>query len=137
MPAQVALFERLYYASLALGLINSALQFDHFTRMASVAFVISVQLLVLVFLVLMIWLVARRRKNWARWLMLILFVVGTPLSIPTIWQTFQVNILWGGISVVQIILQAAAIYFVFTADARAWFRPSNAAATRPEVREFE
>ncbi len=58
--------------------------------------------------------------------MLILFVLGTPLSIPILWNTFQANILAGSISVVQIILQLAALYFLFTADAREWFRLSNA-----------
>jgi hypothetical protein len=129
MPTRLALFERLYYASLALGLVSSALQFDRLSKMAPVGFVILVQVLTLAVLVLMVWLVARRRKNWARWLMLILFIVGIPLAVPTILKTLQTDILSGGIGVVQIFLQLAALYCVFTGDAREWFQTSGTPST--------
>ena len=69
-------------------------------------------------------------RGWARWLFLVLYVIGVPfaalifLGAP---QTFralpallQINV------VAQSVLQTAAVAFMYTATSRAWFRSARA-----------
>jgi hypothetical protein len=71
------------------------------------------------FTALFIWLIARRRKNWARWLWLTLFaVVGLPTSFKGLGQA---NPATGVLILVHLLIAGIAFFFIFTGDARAWF----------------
>jgi hypothetical protein len=79
------------------------------------------------------WLAVRRRKNWARWLLLAVFLAGTVYSVylffvppipppgvdPSWRHTPSSGIVVGWLSAFA---EAAAYYFLFTGDARPWFR---------------
>jgi peptidoglycan/LPS O-acetylase OafA/YrhL len=122
MPKNVARFEVLAYISIAIGVITSALEYQRFSTMANPAFILLVQLFVFLIFVLFIWLIARRRKNWARWLFLILFLLGLPFYIPSLAAMIKNNPISGLLSVVQMLIQGAAIFLVFSGDAKEWFR---------------
>ena len=70
----------------------------------------------------MVWLISRRRQNWARWLMLALVVVGSPQWIIVAWHAFSKQPIAGALTLIAFLLQAVANCFVFTGDARSWFR---------------
>jgi uncharacterized SAM-binding protein YcdF (DUF218 family) len=72
-------------------------------------------------MVLFIWLVARRHKNWARWLLLILFVLGLPFYFRVLGQMLRLNPTAGSLSVVQVLAQTVAQFLIFTGNARDWF----------------
>ncbi len=135
MPKNVLLFERLMYGSLLIGILNIIL--DGPRRLASpevqaaggAPFLYGVGFITLAVLVLLIWLIARRRKNWARWLFTVLFLIG-------LWPAYQnfIQLLEGNppvayLCVVQLLLQLAALYFVFTGDASSWFEKNKPVAT--------
>jgi hypothetical protein len=65
------------------------------------------------------WLAVWRRKNWARWLLLVAFVASIPLSFVDVPNLAPSVIVLEWLSMLS---EAAAFYFLFTGDARAWFR---------------
>ena len=66
MPINVVWFERLAYASLGLGLLDLALDFQNLSRLSPAINLIGTLVLTLGVIALLIWLVARRRQGWAR-----------------------------------------------------------------------
>jgi hypothetical protein len=115
------------YLSIAIGVINTAVDWDRLIAMAQhvggVVFILFIDGFVFGFLILIIGLVARRAKNWARWIQLGLFIVGTPSFIR---QVVERNIrdrpVIGTLGVVQFALQVGALFLIFTGNARDWFR---------------
>ena len=128
MPKNVQRFEWLLYSAIALGLLSllrnpSALApilalestnvflFAYFI----VAFA-SVEILFVVF----IWLTARRRKNWARWTLVLFFAAGIPFEI------YQMANEKDHVTVVIVAaissMHGLAYFFIFSGDARPWFR---------------
>src|SRR6266851_10248280 len=105
MPSNVARFEQLMYLSLGIGVIQSLLRWNRLVAQASAMggakFVLFGQIVTFALLVLLIWLIARRRKNWARWLMLVMFVSGLPFSVHMFRQMFPAEPLTVALSFVQ------------------------------------
>ena len=103
-----------------------------FTRLAQEAapvggvwFINFVQMFVLLFMVGLIWLIGKR-KNWARWIFVIMFVLGVPLSINPLIQSLQYSPFSGVLGLAQIIAQTIAVIFLFKAPAREWFKSNLA-----------
>ena len=126
VPSNVARFERLMYLSLGIGLIEALLTWNRNVALARAMggayFVLFGQIFVLAFFVLFIWLVARRRKNWARWLLLILQILGLPGYVRALSRMLPSEPLAGALSLAQFLVIAMALVLVFTGNARDWFR---------------
>ena len=126
LPSNVARFEQLMYLTLVIGFINSALTWNHSVAQArnlgGAYFVLFIQIFVFAFIVMFIWLIARRRKNWARWVLLVLFVLGIPAAARLIGQWFRVEPVVGFLNLVQGLVQVIALVLVFTGNAREWFK---------------
>jgi hypothetical protein len=126
MPSNVARFEQLMYLSLGIGVIASTLSWSwnvaQAAAMGGASFVLFVQVFVLAFMVLMIWLTARRRKNWARWLLLILALLGLPAYVHIFGRMMSAGFLAGLLSSVQFVVQAIAFVLLFTGNAPDWFK---------------
>jgi hypothetical protein len=73
----------------------------------------------------MIWLISRCRQNWARWIMVTLLVVGSPQWILVAVDAFPRQPVAALLTVIAFLMQSTAYYFVFTGDARDWFRPAT------------
>ena len=125
-PSNVVWFERLMYLSIALGVINTALNWDRLVAMAKrfggVVFIVFVDGFVFGILILLIWLVARKAKNWARWVELGLFVLGTPSDIRMVVHNLSDRPAVGTFGLVQFAIQVAALILIFTGNARDWFK---------------
>ena len=122
MPPNVARFEQLMYLSLGIGIVNSALQYQSISSQVGVAFTLIIQAIVFGIMVLLIWLIARRRANWARWALLVLFLLGTVASIPILSGLLQTISLAGILSIAQLFIQGMALYLIFTGNVAAWFK---------------
>jgi len=83
---------------------------------------------ILAVMLLILWLIAFKRQNWARWLWIALFVLGTPGYIAIFKDLLGIS-LAGAISLTQVALQLVALYFVFTGNAKPWFRRTEAEAS--------
>ena len=125
MPSNVARFERLMYLSLGIGVLVSALTWTRLVaqagRVGGATFVFWVQAITLAIIVCFIWLVARRRKNWARWLLLIIGVLGLPGYFRMLAPTLHFAPIAGILSLTQLVLQVIATVMIFTGNARDWF----------------
>jgi hypothetical protein len=124
-PSRVLWFEKLFYASAGLSVIGIALDWAngiHLVTFLAMYILLCVQ-------ILLIWLAARRRKNWARWLLLAYFLAWVIISIlgaglnsrspnwepPAIPQ--QV------VKIAKILLEDIGLILVFTGGSRRWFHP--------------
>ncbi len=70
-------------------------------------------------LVYFVWLAARRRKNWPRWVLMAVLVLSAITLVQVIGQTgleFDT-----GVEIVSCALTAAGLYLSFTGDAAGWF----------------
>lgn len=137
LPRNVTWFVWLYLASFILpmlGLPSSISRHvaesaaEHNVNPAPVMmFVIGGLIFIFVFVILLVWLVVWKRRNWARWVLFLLFLTGVA------------NLLWHmpslysghvGIAVLLAIpwfVQAVAFYFLFTGDAVHWYRTNKRA----------
>ena len=122
VPKNVLWFEVLLYLSLTLDAL--AVAFEDRTPSAEtteqailVGAVFAGGMILL--LAYFVWLAARRRKNWPRWVLAATFV----LSMISLVQIVGDNglELGSGIEIVSCALTAAGLYFSFTGDARGWF----------------
>ncbi len=73
---------------------------------------------------LLFYLVSRRR-NWARILLLVLFVVGLSISVATLSWPIVEGWLSFAVYTFVAILQAFALYLLFTGNAATWFRQNS------------
>ncbi|MEO8421043.1 MAG: hypothetical protein ABI457_07610 [Hyphomicrobium sp.] len=127
MPKNVLLFERLIYGSLFIGLLNiildgpRQLESPEVQAAGGAPFFYGVAFITLAVFVLLVWLIARRGKNWARWLFAVLFLVGLLPAYQNFLKLLEAHLLVASLCVVQLVLQLAALYFIFTGDARPWF----------------
>ncbi|XJJ69749.1 hypothetical protein WBP07_22745 (plasmid) [Novosphingobium sp. BL-8A] len=62
-----------------IGLIQAYLGWDQNTQMASVGFILTVQIFTATLIASLVLLVSRRRSNIAKWIQIVMFVLGIPL----------------------------------------------------------
>ena len=128
-PDSIRKFEMLWFTAIVLGLINFVLGFATLkaqaeAELAGTALTFSPSILIAGIAVgtainVALWfLVAHKAIGIVKWVILILFVWGL-ISAPAMFvdglQTIDV------IAIVAMLLQAAAIFFLFRPDATAWF----------------
>jgi len=128
MPRNVVRFERLIYVSLVIGLIAALADFSRLTSLGPILSIIAGNVAGLAAMVLLTWLIARRRKNWARWVLLALYVIGLPFVLGGLFisevgdvKVGRANLFVMSLVALQAIAQAAALVYVFSGEARAWF----------------
>ena len=122
LPKNVFRFEVLMYASLMLDSLSVAVQdrtptgdMTDQTIMAATLVAGGMILLLLYF----VWLAARHRKNWPRWVL----AAALLLSVISLFQVIGDNgiELDSMIEIVSCALTATGLYFSFTGDAQGWF----------------
>jgi hypothetical protein len=120
IPRNVLRFEVLLYLSLLIDTLSAAFveRAPAHSGEAAPAGSDMFALVVFVFFLLLIWLAARHRKSWARWILVAALGLST-LS--------QFDSLSGGltpasaIDLFSTVLAGAGLYFSFTDDAKGWF----------------
>jgi hypothetical protein len=120
-PERVTTAVQVLAASLILGVLTAAF---NVVRNASGKTMLVALLIVLVFFglgFLLVWIIAAG-KNWARILLLILVILGTPLAIPGYRASLRLNVVAGAVSILINILQLIGAYLFFTGSSNSWFR---------------
>src|SRR6201982_3733732 len=122
IPKNVLRFEVLLYSSLILDALSVAFQdrtpsADITESTIAAATVLAAGLIML--LLYFVWLAARRRKNWPRWVLGAALV----LSVISLFQVIGANGFQPDsvIEIVSCFLTAAGLYYSFTGDAKGWF----------------
>jgi len=129
-PSSVKRFEFLMYIALLLGLANSFLQYGSSLSngFGSGLFLLMALLYLLVPLVL-IYLTAHYRKNWARWVLVVIVGIGAINIIPTLLFSLPLLISKAGslglpiiaISLIKIVLEIIAFCYIFSSASNNWF----------------
>jgi len=122
LPRNVFLFEVLLYASLMLDSLSVAVQDRTPTGDTTDQTIMAGTILdggMILLLLYFVWLAARHRKNWPRWVLAAALV----LSVMALFQVIGQNGLEldSAIEILSCVLTAAGLYFSFTGDARGWF----------------
>ena len=124
-PASIVYFERLSILSILVGIAFAMLTWDSGAEAAGQSglgpgMVPVVQGISLAIVLALIFLISRKASVVAKWILVVLFVIGVVFMVPQLGQTLDQGLV-GLLQISQIVVQAAAIYFLFTAEARAWF----------------
>ena len=124
VPKDVLRFEVLLYLSLLLDALSAAFfgtgagdaaATEPFLSLLTAFFIGA--------LVSLVWLAARRQKNWARWTLFVFFVLTVLLYIDSFGEMlFSVRTV---LDLLSVVLSALGFYFAFTSEARRWFSSSN------------
>jgi hypothetical protein len=120
-PKRVTAGVQFLLASLALGAITAAV---HVFRNAAGTSMVLAQLIVLAFFglgFLLVWRIAAG-KNWARIVLLVLVVVGTPLAVPGYFASLKHNMVSGLLSIFISLLQLIGTFLLYTGKSNPWFR---------------
>ena len=121
MPVNVARFEILMYLSIVLALLVGILDHSRFALIVGTEFIVKVVAINVAATALLAWLIARQRQGWARWVLLILFVLWLPGFAMVFPELVQDAIVSPAMNVMRVILTALALWYIFTGDAREWF----------------
>jgi hypothetical protein len=123
MPSNVVWFERLMIGSVIAGFIGVLLLWQRVPAGSATDIVVALILIVVNFglLLLLIWIVARRRKGWVRYVIGALFLLGLPYAVRDLPSELSAQPVEGALSALRIALQAVALVLVFIGNARAWF----------------
>jgi len=122
VPRNVLWFEVLLYLSLTLDALSVAFRDRTPTERMTESMIMVESLFaagLLVLLVYFVWLAARRRKNWPRWVLTAVLI----LSAVTLIEVIGTSGLEFGsaVEIVSSALTVAGLYFSFTGDAVGWF----------------
>ena len=113
-------FEHLFLLSVGIGIVQAVVGWDELLSRAPSSTIMTMLGLTLGTQVTLVLLVSRYRSSAAKWVLLGTLVIGVPLYLSSLEQGTVVG--WGMLSLIQALLQAASIAFLFTRPARAWFR---------------
>lgn len=140
-PQKVDTAVRLLYASLGIGVFSSSLMppgLDELISFGSTlndSFFTFFTLGLMLLLYYMIW----KGKNWARITYLVFFIMGIPLSIvvvPIYLSLSDTPVISGTLTLVQTGMDLVALVFLFQEESSAWFKAlkqSNAQSTQESV----
>ena len=76
---------------------------------------------------------AARRRNWARWVLAILFVIGLFYFLTQVGAVFAYSQFLGFLNVASYIAGGIGIFFVFTSEASDWYRSREIPEVPPHV----
>jgi hypothetical protein len=117
-PTAVIVFERLFFLTILLGVLQDVIGSDQIAGKSSAPFMVFVQVFTVVVIVSLVLFVSRRRSITAKWILVVISVLG----IPAMWGVFASGNLHGSsiISLIQGILQIIALGMLFIPSSRSW-----------------
>jgi hypothetical protein len=121
-PPSVSRAITLLYVTLGFGLLRSVLEFTRLAGTSNAVFALIIQIMVFALMWLIVFKIGRRRE-WARILYLVLFILGTPLSVKPLLVSLSATPISGVLGLAQIAIQIYALVLLFRSEGRAWFRP--------------
>ena len=122
VPRNVLWFEALLYVSLMLDALSVAFQDRTPTAELTEQIILAATIMAAALILLQVhfvWLAARHRKNWPRWVLAAALLLSVILSFQVIGENgLELD---SSIGIVSCVLTAAGLYFSFTGDAGDWF----------------
>lgn len=139
-PASIVNFERAYLARIVLGVIGAALTWNVVVEQASmnpaverfgpgfVPTILGGGVVIGLAVSLLLWhFAARKASVVAKWIIVVFFALGLLSKVYSLASGAFPGGLTAIISAIDVLLGAAAVWFLFQPDARAWFGETTAA----------
>jgi uncharacterized membrane protein YfcA len=120
MPAKVRLATRLLYLVVGIGIARTAMTVLRHADVRSPDFLIATKLLTVAASIYLIYQIGKG-KNWARWSLIVIFVISIPLTILPAFETVSHNTAHTLLGFVQVGLYVAGLLLVFHRDVSGWF----------------
>lgn len=124
MPKSVAWYERLSYAAMGLTIATVPLNWgtiEKYSHKSPVAYPLALAVFFLI-QAFWIWLVARKRQNWARWTSLVVVILGLIQAVLDIDQRFRLGAAAAIAFYTINLIIVVAVGLLFMPDASPWFR---------------
>ncbi|HEX9932039.1 MAG TPA: hypothetical protein VGB08_04290 [Allosphingosinicella sp.] len=131
-PASIVTFERLLLLMIVLGLVGAVLSWDttaaaYAAQGLSEGVLIAAYAVALAVSLLLLWLIARRGSNVARWVYVVLCLAGLAVSLTTVGALLRQPLPALLMQAAQLLLTIFSVVLLFRADASAWFSRSGSA----------
>lgn len=125
-PASIVNFERVVLLMIVLALVNAALNWEAMTAYVRAqgmgpTVLIVVQAFSVAVMLLLLWLIARRRSVVAKWIWIALVALGIAMAVPGLSETFDLPAATLIVQLVQWLLSLATVWLLLRPDASAWF----------------
>lgn len=127
-PASIKMFDRLFLGTLALGLLNFALNYETtlaqietepgLSAMGGLPFLIGILIFGNAINLLIWYFISRRASNVAKWILVVL----TAFGLLGLFSLTEVGAVQAVMTLVIFGMQLASVYFLFRPDAVAWFK---------------
>lgn len=139
-PSSIIWFERLYLLSLILGTLHGIFFFDETVAQIEsdpgmgalgmgAGFAIIIMTVTFLFSLLFWYLIARKGSNLAKWVLVVLTVVGLLFVPSSMAQMATIN---QAVTLILTLLNLFAIAFLFRKDARDWLTAGSASKSSKE-----
>lgn len=128
-PRRITIAIKLLYLNLGIGILRSFLEAARLTSSAPapIGFIVVIQIVTLAIIMFLIYIIGKG-KNWARIIILVLFLIGLPFSIRPLLQSLAANLFSGLLGIAQTILQIIALIFLFQKASSDWFKKAKTIA---------
>jgi hypothetical protein len=143
-PHSIIRFERFFLASLLLGLLNTVFSFRHSVSLLNADPIIGgtgyaigmlvTTLVISIGIQLLLWFfIARKASNVAKWILVVLTVLGFVMAIPSIGTLMAQGAVTLIFTFFITVLQIIAIIHLFRPDAKAWLESRGTMGTNPDI----
>jgi hypothetical protein len=130
-PAAIGRACGLLWASLLVGVLKTAMDWTHLRSQSRDAFNVLVTIVFVFALTgFFIWKIGQG-KNWARIVFLVLWLIGAVPFVVIVRSDFARSPASASVSVIQVVLQVAALFLIFTNPGKEWFVSTRAQAIPP------
>ncbi len=120
-PKPVAVAVTLLWVSYAMGLARGLMDFSALTAVASLAYVAFVMFFTFALIAYLIFRIAAG-ENWARIGFLVMLILGLIPTLPQIIKEWPGAPFAAILTVLQLAIQAYALFLLFTSPGNSWFR---------------
>jgi len=119
-PPKVVLAVKFFYLVVGIGIIRAVMTIIRHADVRSPYFLIFTKLIIYTFSLFLIYQLSKG-SNWARWLLLVIFIIAIPLTILPVFVTFSHNPVDALLGFLQIALYIIGMVFLFNRSSSSWF----------------
>ena len=119
-PLKVAHAVKIFYVVVGLGIIRAIMTIIRHADVRSPYFLIFTKLMIYAVSLYLIYQLSKGR-NWARWSMVVIFIIAIPLTILPAFASFFHNPVHTSLGFVQIALYIIGLVFLFHRSSSSWF----------------
>ena len=120
-PDKVSTAVKLLYSTLVIGVVRLILEASTIAQTAPLGFIIFIGFFTLATSAFFMYMIGKGR-NWARITFLVFVIIGIPLSILPLLQSFATSPISGILGIGQAVLQIIALVFLFQKPSSDWFK---------------